>query len=246
MGFDSDGVRFLVALRREGVDFSKTLMIGRQGMHLRSYRTLQKVFAAEGIEADAEAIMAEADGMAEPFLRILGATETESLDASDFEGATIIHDLNLPVDESLHGRFTAVIDGGSLEHVFNFPQALKNCMEMVAPGGHFLAIAPANNQFGHGFYQLSPEVFYRSLSEDNGFVVEQMLVQELARPWVEVPDAPSVRKRVLLVNSEMTQLLVRARRERVVPLFERWPQQSDYADAWEGDKWHVEAEWLHL
>jgi len=43
------------------------------------------------------------------------------------------------------GAYTTVIDGGSLEHVFNFPQAIANCMNMVAVGGHFIGLSPANN-----------------------------------------------------------------------------------------------------
>ena len=57
-----------------------------------------------------------------------------------------------------------MIDSGSLEHVFNISQALRNCLEMVESGGHFISIGPANNAMGHGFYQFSPELYFRILS----------------------------------------------------------------------------------
>ena len=60
--------------------------------------------------------------------------------------------MNEAIPDSLKGKFSCVLDGGTLEHVFNFPQAIKNAMEIVAIGGHFLGVVPANNFSGHGFY----------------------------------------------------------------------------------------------
>lgn len=57
-------------------------------------------------------------------------------------------------------KYSMVLDGGSLEHVFNFPVAVRNCMQMLQVGGHYLAITPANNFMGHGFYQFSPELYF--------------------------------------------------------------------------------------
>ena len=69
----------------------------------------------------------------------------------------------------LKNKYTLVIDGGCLEHIFNFPVAIKNCMEMLQEGGHFIGITPANNLMGHGFYQFSPELYFRIFSKENGF-----------------------------------------------------------------------------
>ena len=108
-------------------------------------------------------------GYAEEFLKRLGAKETISIDASAYEGASLVHDMNLPIGDDLKRRFSVVIDGGTLEHVFNFPVAIKNCMQMVDVGGHFFVHTMANNFMGHGFYQFSPELFYRVFSPENGF-----------------------------------------------------------------------------
>ena len=95
--------------------------------------------------------------------------DTISIDASAYENATMVHDMNLPVGDELKQKFSVVIDGGTLEHVFNFPTAIRNCMEMLKVGGHFFAHTMANNFMGHGFYQFSPELFYRVFSPENGF-----------------------------------------------------------------------------
>ena len=109
------------------------------------------------------------------------------------------------------------------------PVAFKNCLEMVAEGGHFIAVAPANNQFGHGFFQFSPEMFYRVFNKANGFEVEEMIAVEYGprHRWYRVADPVKTRARVTLVNSYVLNLFVRARRTRIVPIFEKIPQQSD-------------------
>ena len=151
-------------------------------------------------------LMGKSGGFAEPFLEALGAIEIRSFDSSAYEGATNVHDLNYPIEESFKHRFTAVIDAGTLEHIFNFPVAIKNCMEMVEVGGHFIGITPTNNFLGHGFYQFSPELFFRIFSEPNGFRVMRMVIFE-DRPrakWFEVADPDAIKERVSLVNAQQT------------------------------------------
>ena len=103
---------------------------------------------------------------------------------------------------------------GTLEHIFNFPQSIKNCMEMVRVGGHFVGITVANNLMGHGFYQFSPELYYRVLSAENGFQIEAMWLAETPKgaQWYRVADPQSVGYRVELTNSRSTYLIVVARR----------------------------------
>ena len=110
-----------------------TLTIGRQFFYPNP-RALAQMFRWQGIERDAGDILRESGGWAEAFFHLLGARSVASLDASPFEGASLIQDLNLPIDESLKERFSVVFDGGTLEHIFNVPQALRNCMEMLREG----------------------------------------------------------------------------------------------------------------
>ena len=62
-----------------------------------------------------------------------------------------------------------VVDGGTLEHVFDYPTALRNAMRMVRVGGHLILNAPVNNFPGHGFYQISPELFFRCFHDNSAF-----------------------------------------------------------------------------
>jgi SAM-dependent methyltransferase len=241
MGLDINGTRFLLYARKQGVDFSRTVMIGRQSLNLNA-ATLKRNLKDFGIAvtaAESERLILSENGYAESFLRLLGAAEIVSFDASDYEKATFIHDFNLPLDKKFFGRFSVVLDGGTLEHIFNFPQAISNCMQMVEPGGHLLCITPANNFLGHGFYQFSPEVFFRIFNPGNGFVLRQMLVFESpSTNWYEVIAPEVVRKRVTLINRRETYLLVIAQKTATVPIFATPIQQSDYTLLWEFSKLH--------
>jgi hypothetical protein len=161
----------------------------------------------------------------------LGAKSLDVLDASSYEGATFTHDLNQPLPDALSKKWSCVIDGGTLEHVFNFPEAIKTCMQLVEQGGHLILITPWNNWAGHGFYQFSPELFYRLLSADNGFLLERMLVHQDGK-WFSVKDPDSLGMRVEEHGSKPIQLFISAKKLKAIPIFSQWPQQSDYSKAW--------------
>jgi hypothetical protein len=236
MGLSTQQLRFLLFAKASGVRFTRTLTIGRQQLFM-SAGTLERVLASGGVQITAEEAGRLLHGnhtFAEPLLRKLGAETVDSMDASAYEGATELHDMNTPIPRRYAGRYSVVLDSGSLEHVFDFPQAIRNCLEMVQDGGHFLAASPANNAMGHGFYQFSPELFYRILSHENGFEVRQMLVTELGgdRPWYAVQDPAKIGRRAKWRSKGETYLMVFAQKIRTVTLFERIPQQSDYAAQW--------------
>jgi hypothetical protein len=152
-----------------------------------------------------------------------------------FEGASLIHDLNLPIDESLKERFSVVFDGGTLEHIFNVPQALRNCIEMLREGGTFIQHSPANNFMGHGFYQFSPELIYQVFSKSNGFEVVALLLQESVRGgrWYTVANPAEAGRRVQMTNRLPTTICTIARRVALVPILQTVPQQTDYAMGWQ-------------
>jgi hypothetical protein len=237
MGFDVQGVRFLLSARQRGVQFTRAAMIGRQEMFL-TVGALSRILARFDLaQNDGEVVrlLTEENGFAEPLLRLLGAQQISSIDASHYEHASIVHDMNVPIPETLKNAFTVVIDAGTLEHVFNFPVAIQNCMEMVQVGGHLLLMTPTNNFMGHGFYQFSPELFFRVCSEANGFELVKAIVCEVdpAAPWYEVVDPAKARRRVEMVTSRPAYLLIQARRVRQAAILAVAPQQSDYTVRWE-------------
>lgn len=236
MGIDINSTRLLFHARDIGVSFHRTATIGRQGLYI-AQKDLERILSANGVAAPQEAsrhVMTAQKGFAEPLIELVGAATVESFDASDYERATHIVDMNRPIGAEFRGLYSAVIDAGTLEHVFNFPVAIANCMAMVSMGGHFLCLSPMNNFGGHGFYQFSLELYFRIFSAENGFEITKMYACEGTRgaQWYEVLDPARVGARMDFVNSVPTVFMMIARKVREVAPFAEPPQQSDYAAIW--------------
>jgi SAM-dependent methyltransferase len=218
------------------VDFTTCATIGRQVLYVTAYE-LRKLLAQDGHPLslrEIDGVFDAADTYAEPLLRIMGAKDVDSFDASTYEGATRIADFNEPLTDDQSMQYSVVIDGGSLEHVFNYAQGLKNAMELVRPGGHLILLTPTHSRSGHGFYQTSPELFFRALSEANGYEPPEVLVCHAIRDaWYRIPDPKEVGGRIILNPRKYdSELFVVAKRSRPTAIFTNWPQQSDYTTAW--------------
>ncbi|HET6995263.1 MAG TPA: hypothetical protein VFI06_09800 [Chitinophagaceae bacterium] len=227
---------FLFYARSLGVSYDKTLMLGRLNLYATQAHIQEDINRFKNNSKKLEEVVFK-DGYSEPLFEILGASQTDSIDFSDYEKANLIHDLNLPVPSDLKGKYTAVVDGGTLEHIFNFPTAIRNCMEMLQVGGHYLGITPANNLLGHGLYQFSPELYYGIFREENGFEVKKIIIVtqnsvSTQSDWYEVADPKKVRSRVMLSNSNPTYLMVLAKKIKEQPIFQKPVQQSDYEMVW--------------
>lgn len=115
--------------------------------------------------------------------RALGFSEVKSLDFSSWEGADYIADLNLPLPDELHGRFDAVFEAGTIQHVFHLPQVLTNIHALLKDGGRALhGMATCTNHVDHGFYMFSPTLFHDFYSE-NGWRIDDAFFYEFAPYW---------------------------------------------------------------
>jgi len=184
MGVTLNAIKFLRFAERSGVNFERTLMLGRQQM------------------------MFPNSGYAEELFKSLGAKTVDSMDAWGGEGATIVHDLNNPVPERLCKGYTCVFDGGTIEHIYDEVQAFQNAFGMVANNGHFLCEHVANNLMGHGLRTFSPEMMWLRLN-NHGFDGLVYVREEsiLGKPtWFKfvpnqrLPLVPVQSKRPLVIN----------------------------------------------
>jgi SAM-dependent methyltransferase len=245
MGISYCGATTLWNARRRGVSFSQCLTVGHQFLflHPTEVRALRRAFRTTASSPMATPLSTYRFGdYADEFLReFLGASTVTILDASSYEGADRIHDLNIPIPDDLKGQFDAVIESGSLEHIFNFPVAIANLASMLKVGGTLFISTPANNLMGHGFYQFSPELMFRVFSDENGFALRDVLLHEGVYPSVElstnqqiyeVVDPAHVRSRVGLLSKGPVMMMVEAQKVRDVPMFATVPMQSDYEAMW--------------
>lgn len=182
------------------------LMLGRQGFVGTRKGRSAKVFAEKishylpGLsEVD---LRNRDDSYSERFFEKLGFSSVDSLDFSDFEGASIIHDLTQPVGDDLAGRFDVIYDGGTCEHVFELPTAYRNIDTMLKPGGVLIGHSPCNNWINHGFYQISPEMVYGFWQKAMGYEVIELLLQPTLPAFVHKtarttnPNTTGVRPRI--------------------------------------------------
>jgi len=239
MGVDFNSAKFLLWSKNLGVAFERTLTLGHLGF-ASSHPKLQQIVRNFGLNASQEEIdrcleqPAFAPRYCDAFLQLLGARELVTVDRSDFEGATLLHDLNLPFPEHLKESFDLVIDGGTLEHVFNYPAALSNCLELLRVGGHFLTITPAAGLMGHGFYQFSPELFFRIFSEERGFRLRKLVIFDCTKsdaPFYEMQD-PALQGERSASPLGVIMMAVLAEKIAHPPAVLEPPQQSDYAAIW--------------
>jgi hypothetical protein len=242
MGLVYNNFRVFLDARRRGASFESVLTLGRQQMYLSDdeVRLLAQEFP-EYVQATHGC--PQAGEYCEPWLhRWLGCNRLESMDASGYEGATLVHDLNYPIPEQYANQFSAVIDGGSLEHIFFVTTAIANAMRMTRTGGWLFIATVANNHCGHGFYQFSPEWFFRVFSAANGFEIADVLFMPHRYPGTElsenrqlyrVADPAQVGRRVGLVGAQPVLVFASARRVEIRELFQSPPHQSDYVERWQ-------------
>ncbi len=240
MGFGNDAIRSLFIAKKLGASFDRTLTIGRQTCYFSKKLVMDHAHHYDVKLGPFDELIFEVDH-SEPVLYAMGATQVDSIDFSDYEQATIVHDLNKPIPQNLKCKYSLVIDAGTLEHIFDFPTAIKNCMEMVEVGGYFITVTNGNNYLGHGFYQFSPELLYRVFSPENGFKVEHMFLGTLANEgrketWYSVNDPDKVKNRINICNTKPVSIIMIAKKTAEVAIFSQTPQQSDYQVVWDAAK----------
>ena len=115
------------------------------------------------------------------FFDLFGVRELVSMDVSAYEGADIIHNLNLPVPEHLNGQFDFIIDGGTFDHLFDVRVAFENLVKLLRPGGRVLQWNAASNFTGSAYLSFGPDFCY-DYYVSNQFADCQVYVVEVRNP----------------------------------------------------------------
>jgi hypothetical protein len=121
----------------------------------------------------------------------LSDCEVLALDISDYEGAEVVHDLNLPLPRKYRGRFDFIFDGSSLDNIFNVTQALFNMSEMLRPGGRMM-LYNTSNSHPSAYLQFSPDWIWDYFAA-NGYADCKVYIHEfpsLGEEWEKVEANP--------------------------------------------------------
>lgn len=197
MGIDIHALQLLKHNQKNKGNLGKTITLGRLSVLLGP--KLAKKWAGTDQGAWCEDLL----------MKHFGATEVDSIDNSDYEGAKIIFDYNQPVPKELHQQYDTVIDFGCSEHIFDVAQVFKNTTDICKIGGRILHILPADNFCGHGFYQFTPEFFLSIYSNKNGYKDTEIFLSDLYnyKEWHKV-NKPESGERINIKTRNETYIIV--------------------------------------
>tara|TARA_A100000164_G_C21747777_1_gene695498 strand:+ start:70 stop:939 length:870 start_codon:yes stop_codon:yes gene_type:complete len=194
---------FLLRYLSKYRSFNKTATFGRQAFAGGSIKNIFKKDKYKNLSID--------NGFIENFLiENMGATQVDSYDYSDYEGATKIYDLGVEINEN--EIYDTIIDLGTSEHVFNISQSFLNAIKLTKIDGMIIHELPSNNFCGHGLYQLSPEFFFALYSKENGFDETEIYVIDYTKinnPYVVLLDKPNQGERLNVYSMSELGLFVK-------------------------------------
>ena len=104
---------------------------------------------------------------------------------SDYEGASVILDLNEPAKPGTP-QYDFVLDSGTIEHVFHIPNYFQNVHSLCKVGGYILHLTQSSGWMGHGFYLICPTLFW-DFYEANGYRIVR------AEIW-QIPTNPALNR----------------------------------------------------
>ena len=148
MGIGRDPANAIIGAHKHRPIAGDVLLCGRQSVYFTAEEAaalfceqgLTPCISLEECELDRETRLGgegqrQREGQAisdRAFFRMLGVERLTILDHSDYEGAKLIVDLNYAVAEEFDGRFDVIIDGGTLDNVWNPSQAIMKRGEDAA------------------------------------------------------------------------------------------------------------------
>ena len=232
MGIDLHSLNFLRFCFNKHGNFGETITLGRHGLHVTEFMANDTFLRR---------IVAEAQNNNEYFIdetlkRRFGSSTVNALDYSDYQGASLLHDLNKPLPADTR-TFDTVIDAGTTEHVYSVPTALANARELCRPGGMIIHVLPANNFCGHGFWQFSPELFWSLYSAKNGFTDTEIYLAKLddRRRWYRLKALAHAGRANIFSDFRVHLLIKTVKAQRSESAF-TIPQQVDYTELWNASK----------
>lgn len=220
MGINLHAFRYLKKISQE-LNFKNTLTIGKQKI------SADKFLVNQIVKDDT----IKSKYIDEYLIKHFGSNSVDVLDVNNYENANIIQDLNKDIPTNLEGKFDTIIDGGSLEHVFDVKTALNNLKKMCKINGVIIHISPTNNFCGHGFYQFSPNLFHSIYNEENGFDKTEIILCKVfdSDHWYKIKrENFNNNKRIDIITDEETFVFCSTVKSNSINkgLF----QQSDYSE----------------
>ena len=231
MGIDLAAFKFLLKANAEFGDFGSTLVLGRQRLLIRSDTDRDNFGRILNQYRPDLTLNDIADKNVDRLIKALGGAPYQVMDNSAYEGAEVIHDLNEPLPAKYKAKFDTVIDVGTLEHVFKYRHGIKEHGRGGPRWGQFLCLNNADQHLGHGFWQFSPEAFFRTFCPLHGYE-PRIADLHYKGQFHPLRDPQTAGRRLQIKTPGYTYIAFGARRTEERPVFENgWPVQADYVAA---------------
>ena len=180
----------------------------------------------------------------ENIFHLLWAKQINSIDYSDYESPTHIHDFNVPlINNEFVWKYDIVFDGGSTEHMFNAVQAFYNYNKIIKVWGYYMGVLPMNNHVNHGFYQFSPDFFYNLFSEERWYKTSCFVYNQ---GWYKIRDLREFKEVYhsnLSISSYPNLIYVIAHKTEDKKIFSDYPKQTVYNKfLWQTDNSNISSQ----
>lgn len=196
MGVAKGAFKFLLELKKTTNKVQgKILQLGRQSTYV-TFDQIEKISKSFNIKLNPSITPSlsfdpdlKQQGFVDDitFFKSLGFDQVESVDFSTYQNPTFVHDFNHPISENYHEKYDVIFDGGTLEHIFHFPNCLENIHHMLKPGGIIIHFSPSHNHVDHGFYMFSPTVYYDYYSTNKYSILKSNIfeyqVEHFKKNW---------------------------------------------------------------
>jgi SAM-dependent methyltransferase len=151
MGIFSQLAALLLREHRFRPITGELLTIGRQTIFMTRQQALALVEHELGVKSPVQADSLEVDVATrastkgeyisdKSFFSLFSDARYHCLDVSNYEGADIVANLCEPLPAHLEGRFDFIVDGSTLDNVFDPAAAIRNLAKLLRPGGRIVQI----------------------------------------------------------------------------------------------------------
>lgn len=224
MGVNLHSLNFLL-LNSKRREFGKTLTLGKLKIYVDEFN-IKKILNNKNYKKQKY--------IDEVLINYFGSTQVDVLDIDDYEGANIIHDLNIKIPERLEDKYDTILDFGTLEHIFDVKTAIENISLMSKKNGMILHVSPTNNFCGHGFYQFSPEFFNTVYSLNKSYKNTEIFLSNTydSKNWYKLKEFNN--KRINIQSDQETYVLCKT--IIVNKNISNQLQQSDYKEKYKEKK----------
>ena len=224
MGVNLHSLNFLL-LNSKRREFGKTLTLGKLKIYVDEFN-IKKILNDKNYKKQKY--------IDEVLINYFGSTQVAVLDINDYEGANIIHDLNIKIPEKLEDKYDTILDFGTLEHIFDVKTAIENISLMSKKNGMILHVSPTNNFCGHGFYQFSPEFFNTVYSLNKSYKNTEIFLSNTydSKNWYKLKEFNN--KRINVQSDQETYVLCKT--IIVNKNISNQLQQSDYKEKYKERK----------